>query len=178
MPPTLSCAVRTFLQCFLSKIAPATVWRASQPDYRLRAQHGRQQMGTSPHSARALCPTPDIQAAQLAAQCGPATCQALGNHMQAHAMLDTRGHTPHVRTQRLLGSDAQVWTHPSAASRAAASRTGTGSRVFAIACEGLSLRHKGALAGALASQMWARQCQAMAPVKSRPKAEYRPAVAA
>ncbi|WP_396432808.1 hypothetical protein [Limnohabitans sp.] len=26
-------------------------------------------------------------------------------------MLDTRGHTPHVRTQRLLGSDAQVWDH-------------------------------------------------------------------
>jgi len=30
LPPTLSCAVRTFLQCFLSEIAPATVWRASQ----------------------------------------------------------------------------------------------------------------------------------------------------
>jgi len=27
---TLPCAVRTFLQCFVSKIAPAAVWQASR----------------------------------------------------------------------------------------------------------------------------------------------------
>jgi len=30
LPPTLSCAVRTFLQCLVSQIAPAAVWRASR----------------------------------------------------------------------------------------------------------------------------------------------------
>ena len=33
---TLPYAVRTFLQCSVSRIAPAVVWRASRPDYRLR----------------------------------------------------------------------------------------------------------------------------------------------
>ena len=32
---TLPYAVRTFLQCSVSRIAPAVVWRASPPDYRL-----------------------------------------------------------------------------------------------------------------------------------------------
>ncbi len=31
---TLPYAVRTFLQCLVSQIAPAVVWRASPPDYR------------------------------------------------------------------------------------------------------------------------------------------------
>ncbi len=31
---TLPYAVRTFLQCLVSQIAPAVVWRASQRDYR------------------------------------------------------------------------------------------------------------------------------------------------
>ncbi len=38
---TLPYAVRTFLQCLVSQIAPAVVWQASHPDYRAWAQAAR-----------------------------------------------------------------------------------------------------------------------------------------
>jgi cysteine synthase A len=38
-----------------------------------------------------------------------ATRHPFGNRMKAHSILDTIGHTPHVRIQRLFGTNANVW---------------------------------------------------------------------
>jgi cysteine synthase len=38
-----------------------------------------------------------------------ATRHPLGKRMKAHSILDTIGHTPHVRIQRLFGTGANVW---------------------------------------------------------------------
>jgi cysteine synthase A len=38
-----------------------------------------------------------------------ATCQPFGYRMKVHSILNTIGHTPHVRIQRLFGAGANVW---------------------------------------------------------------------
>ena len=37
------------------------------------------------------------------------TRHLLGNRMKVHSILDTIGHTPHVRIQRLFGTGTNVW---------------------------------------------------------------------
>ena len=67
LPPALSCAVRTFLQCLVSQIAPATAWRASQANYVPLASNGLTNAKRKPEKSRTLRVTKVIRCCKAVA---------------------------------------------------------------------------------------------------------------
>jgi len=61
LPPTLSYAVRTFLQCLVSQLAPAAVWRASRGWLSCLPRGGPRQSATQAVGAQAVGAPPSVR---------------------------------------------------------------------------------------------------------------------